>query len=310
MERMNRGLRNGDVPVAALVLVACLVIQTGRTGATETGDRWLDWVAVTVPCLVLFGRNRWPVQAFAAVFVLVGVGGLLGVRTPGIFLVPLVALYAVARHRPARYAWVAVAVTVLAGFLAGPADPAGWTGFAAVTVITVAIAVIGINQRTRQAYLTALEDQARRLEVERDQRDRLAVAAEQARIAREMHDVVAHHLTVMVALSEGAAASVPAAPARAGNGDDAGGGDRPPGPDRDAADRRPDPPGSAGRAGPAAGPRRAGRSHPRDGSGRPRRADRAGAAGRAARHPRTGRKERVLGCRGPSGRSTASCRRR
>ncbi|MBU2665333.1 ATP-binding protein [Actinoplanes bogorensis] len=212
---MNRGLRNDDVPVAALVLVACLVIQTGRTGATQTGDRWLDWVAVTVPCLALFWRNRWPVPVFAAVLGLVGLGGALGVRTPGIFLVPLVALYAVARHREARTAWVAVAVTVLAGFLTGPVGPAGWTGFAVISVITVAIAVIGINQRTRQAYLTALEDQAHRLEVERDQRARLAVAAEQARIAREMHDVVAHHLTVMVALSEGAAASVPAAPDRA-----------------------------------------------------------------------------------------------
>src|SRR6202035_316220 len=58
----------------------------------------------------------------------------------------------------------------------------------------------------RRAYLAELQDRAARLERERDQQGALAAAAERARIAREMHDIVAHHLTVMVTLSDAAIA--------------------------------------------------------------------------------------------------------
>ena len=54
--------------------------------------------------------------------------------------------------------------------------------------------------------MAELTDRAERLEHERDQQVALAAAAERARIAREMHDIVAHNLTVMVTLSEAAAA--------------------------------------------------------------------------------------------------------
>jgi signal transduction histidine kinase len=88
-----------------------------------------------------------------------------------------------------------------------------WVAFTAVAALIVMTALIGTGQRTRAAYLAELEDRARRLEVERDQRARLAVAEERARIAREMHDVVAHHIAVMIALSDGAAAISAARPA-------------------------------------------------------------------------------------------------
>jgi signal transduction histidine kinase len=65
---------------------------------------------------------------------------------------------------------------------------------------------------TRRAYLAELSDRAQRLERERDQNSALAAAVERARIAREMHDSVAHHLTVIVALSDGALAAVTRAP--------------------------------------------------------------------------------------------------
>jgi signal transduction histidine kinase len=68
---------------------------------------------------------------------------------------------------------------------------------------------------TRRAYLAELRDRAQRLEREHDQTSALAVAVERARIAREMHDSVAHHLTVIVALSDGALAAVTRAPAQA-----------------------------------------------------------------------------------------------
>ena len=71
-------------------------------------------------------------------------------------------------------------------------------------IAIAAIVVAGLYTSTRRAYLAELRDRAQRLEREHDQTSALAAAVERARIAREMHDSVAHHLTVIVALSDGA----------------------------------------------------------------------------------------------------------
>ena len=81
--------------------------------------------------------------------------------------------------------------------------------------LAAAVLIVGLYVGTRRAYLAALRDRARRLEIERDQSSALAAAEERARIAREMHDSVAHHLTVIVALSDGALRAVTRAPADA-----------------------------------------------------------------------------------------------
>jgi signal transduction histidine kinase len=80
---------------------------------------------------------------------------------------------------------------------------------------TAAVVITGLYVNTRRAYLTELRDRARRLERERDHTRVLAAVQERARIAREMHDSVAHHLTVIVALSDGALRAVTRAPAEA-----------------------------------------------------------------------------------------------
>ncbi|MCW2141734.1 Histidine kinase [Actinoplanes cyaneus] len=63
----------------------------------------------------------------------------------------------------------------------------------------------GLATRTRTAYLSALADRAAWLETERDQRARLAAAAERARVAREMHDLVGHHVSIIIGLADGGA---------------------------------------------------------------------------------------------------------
>jgi signal transduction histidine kinase len=85
-------------------------------------------------------------------------------------------------------------------------DAAGFAG---------AVLLVGLYVGTRRAYLAELRDRARRLERERDASSALAAAEERARIAREMHDSVAHHLTVIVALSDGALRAVTRSPAEA-----------------------------------------------------------------------------------------------
>jgi signal transduction histidine kinase len=68
--------------------------------------------------------------------------------------------------------------------------------------------VTGVYARTRRDYVASVLTRAATAERERDQQALLATAAERARISREMHDIVAHSLSVVIALSDGAAASV------------------------------------------------------------------------------------------------------
>jgi signal transduction histidine kinase len=90
-----------------------------------------------------------------------------------------------------------------------PAQHSSVGGHIAVAVFqTVPFAlawVLGDSMRTRRAYFAQLEERAARLEKEREAQSKVAVAAERARIARELHDVVAHNVSVMVVQADGAA---------------------------------------------------------------------------------------------------------
>ena len=79
---------------------------------------------------------------------------------------------------------------------------------ASLILLVILVWTWGAFVRIRRAHIAALEDRAQRLEHERDTRERLAAAAERARLAREIHDVVSHGLGVVVVMSEGAAATV------------------------------------------------------------------------------------------------------
>lgn len=119
--------------------------------------------------------------------------------------------------RAAGWWTAAVAVVLAAGatalrvFVVAP----GSGGLADVlypqpTTFLLAAVLIGVNVSNRRRYTQALIDRAHQLARERDQQAQLATAAERARIAREMHDIVSHSLTVMVRLAEGAAAGASA----------------------------------------------------------------------------------------------------
>ncbi len=82
--------------------------------------------------------------------------------------------------------------------------------------LMLAALFLGTTVRARRLYLQSLEERAARLERERDQQAELAAARERTRIAREMHDIVAHSLSVMITLADGAVATVKRDPDVAG----------------------------------------------------------------------------------------------
>jgi signal transduction histidine kinase len=82
-------------------------------------------------------------------------------------------------------------------------------------LIFIASGMAGLLGRTRRAYLEETEARAARAEAERDRESARAAAAERARIARELHDVVAHHVSLMAVQAEAAASLLPGRPAQA-----------------------------------------------------------------------------------------------
>ncbi|MEB8340593.1 sensor histidine kinase [Streptomyces endophyticus] len=78
------------------------------------------------------------------------------------------------------------------------------------------VAAFGLAFRSRQDYTNSLVERARQLEVERDQQAQLATAAERTRIAREMHDIIGHNLSVITGLADGGSYAAARNPERAG----------------------------------------------------------------------------------------------
>jgi signal transduction histidine kinase len=171
-------------------------------------------VLAAAPLLV---RRIWPIPVFAVVLALNAGAGLWSPVHAVNGLALLIALYTVASMRPRREALVCAGLlelTVVTGLLLFAGG--GWWYDAIFASGMVAAALgLGLYAVARRAYLAELHDRAERLERERDQQAALAAAAERARIAREMHDIVAHHLTVMTTLAEAAIAASATSPERA-----------------------------------------------------------------------------------------------
>jgi signal transduction histidine kinase len=170
----------------------------------------------TLTALPLLARRRWPVAVFGCVMALCLVTALWDNFRTVNGLALLIALYTVAALRPLREALAcagALFVAIVAATVAVAGNDWWYDGIFVCGLFGAALG-LGLYSATRRAYLAGLTDRAERLERERDQQVALAAAAERARIAREMHDIVAHNLTVMVTLSEAAARSVPTSPAR------------------------------------------------------------------------------------------------
>ncbi|HEY0937900.1 MAG TPA: histidine kinase, partial [Trebonia sp.] len=162
-------------------------------------------VLAAAPLLV---RRSWPVPVFGCVLA-AGIGTVtVSDRHTVNGVALLIALYTVATLRPRRDT-LACAGAIEATIVAATIWRAGgswWYPAIFLSGLVGAALGLGLYTATRRVYLAELRDRATRLERERDQQGALAAAAERARIAREMHDIVAHHLTVMVTLSDAAVA--------------------------------------------------------------------------------------------------------
>jgi signal transduction histidine kinase len=197
----------GDVCLAGVLLVA-FVAPSDLAAATDARVD-LAFSVVLVACVPL--RRRAPVAVFVAVGVVCAAQFALLDHLVAGDVVALIAIYTVVAYAPgARVATVAT-VCAGAGALIGAArwdpDSVSLQQLAATMVISMLLAAtLGAWRRSRQAQLGVLRERNHLLALERDQQAAVGAAIERARIARELHDVVAHSLSVIVVQADGAAA--------------------------------------------------------------------------------------------------------
>ncbi|MFI9239360.1 sensor histidine kinase [Streptomyces cinnamoneus] len=175
-------------------------------------------------CVVIALRRKAP-ERMMLLATAAGVAQLAFDVGPNIWdFAMLVIIYTVASGNTrwaSRYALVACVAAPVLATLRWP-DPPEYSstgksimGIVFLTVPFVLAWVLGDSVRTRRAYWAQLEERATRLEKEREQQAQIAVTAERARIARELHDVVAHNVSVMVVQADGAAYVLDASPEQA-----------------------------------------------------------------------------------------------
>ncbi|MGO2683371.1 sensor histidine kinase [Microbacterium sp.] len=170
-------------------------------------------VLILLACALLLRRRQWPVIASIGAYAL-SIGYLFMLEPAG-GTVLLVTSYSIAVYRSTRAAWITLGVgmgtvtvlSILLQLIGASTWMSAVNGVAGQLTLALIGTLIGVNIGGRKRYIEAVIDRSRQLLVERDQQGQIAAAAERARIAREMHDVVSHSLTVVVALSEGAAAT-------------------------------------------------------------------------------------------------------
>ena len=143
----------------------------------------------------------------------------------GMILIPALAmpicLGTLASHRRASVAWTAWAVNLIVStcdsFLLDPSYSFMQFGqnILIAGLVTAVGVLVGVNTRSIRLRIKALEARSARMALAREQGALLAAAEERSRIAREMHDVVAHSLAVMITMADGAAAIVERDPATA-----------------------------------------------------------------------------------------------
>jgi signal transduction histidine kinase len=226
VERARAWLRRhrwlGDAALGAVLVAGSANIFAGHPAALPAT---LTLAAAAV------ARRRFPVPGYAAALAVGTAQAIIGIglHSSGPFLPSfadaaiLVLLYTVADRRPRRVSLCGLAACViLFALVVVELRPGHQPGghplqFVLLTIPFYVLApvsawVLGDSMARRRVYLAALEERAVRAEAERDARARAAAADERARIARELHDVIAHNLSVMVAQADGGRYAFDAAP--------------------------------------------------------------------------------------------------
>ena len=177
---------------------------------------WLALVLVAAQGIPLIWRRRWPVPVVIIIAAARVAYDQIGFGFAPFPLGPAIAFYTVIDRCGAVWRWITVAFAV-AGITISLAAPGHSEPYEAIfqSMIFIAAWVAGTLSRAKRANLEAARSRADRAEAELDRLVSREAAAERARIARELHDVVAHHVSLMAVQAEAATSLLPDRPAQA-----------------------------------------------------------------------------------------------
>lgn len=231
---VRRFLLRHPVAMDALVVAVFLLSLVPVAARPEPTAYYL---LVVLAAGALWFRRARPLTVLVVLLGLAVVMGTVATRLEPLDLAVAFALYAVATTRDAKVAWgaYALALVVTATVLwfapatgeltyetpqgaeaLTPTQQQAWALAVTTTALLYLLAVaIGTSVRNRRRHLADLLDRANALARDRELQARMARAEERSRIAREMHDVVAHSLSVMITLADGAGAALDRSPERA-----------------------------------------------------------------------------------------------
>ena len=197
----------------ALYNAGTLIPENGQLG----GLPGVAYALVVLQALPLAWRRRWPVAVLFAVGIPSQLSNVLGIPYKPLPLGPMIAFYTVMDRSSTRVRW-AISALVLFGVIEAQTTPGHIepSDFFVTALEFAAAGIAGMASRTRRAYLQEVEARAEQADTERERQVALAAAQERTRIARELHDVVAHHVSLMAVQSEAAASLLPDRPVEAG----------------------------------------------------------------------------------------------
>jgi signal transduction histidine kinase len=202
--RTRSWLRSHQIAADALLALAVfgLTLPAGPPTAAGHSASTTGWTlaATAAACILLVFRRQTPTLVWLGTTALALVGLILAGGPDAIVLPALVGLYTVASRVPrlaAAGAGLATAIAI-AAVVGGELDE-GWTSPASYAMLAWfgLAAAIGDATRSRREILAEAEDRAVRAEQTREEEALRRVAEERVRIARDLHDVVAHHIAVI-----------------------------------------------------------------------------------------------------------------
>jgi signal transduction histidine kinase len=210
-----------DIAFAVFMAVLTVLGSIGESNPKRSYDQgppghpvpvapWWAYLLVAAASLALIWRRRHPVPVLVISTGAVVAYTALGYVNGAALLAPAVALYTVATRYPARRAIVTAIVTFLVVVtVTAAADPFGALGGSTIPIpgLFAAVTFAGIAVANRRAYVDSIRARAELAERGREQEVRSRVDAERLRIARELHDVVAHTMA-MINVQAGVAAHV------------------------------------------------------------------------------------------------------
>ena len=207
----RRWPRQADAILAGLVLAATLLVKTDPDAASDFAIRSVRDLAIVGYMLALLGsvalnwRRRSPLAVYGVIVGVSAVSVWLG--SPDPFFFPF-AVYSLGRYEThERWSAIGVGGAVAFGLISALRDGETLPDTAGGVMFVFVLWYIGRRIRVRRTYLTVLREHALRLEQNQAAEARQAVVEERSRIARELHDVVAHKVSLMT-VQAGAAKTV------------------------------------------------------------------------------------------------------